>query len=89
MKTSSLYGLNWQDALKGFIVAVITAGLATVEQSISAGIMPNLIQLKTAGLVGLGAGLAYLIKNFFTSPSIVTPIAPSTPVSPTDTSAKP
>lgn len=68
MKQSNFLAINWADVAKGFIVAAITAAVAGISQSLEAGSFPSLVQLKTSALVGLAAGLSYLIKNFFTTP---------------------
>jgi hypothetical protein len=75
MNQSSFLSLNWKDILKGFIVAAITAAVAGISQSLEAGAFPTLTQVKTSALVGLAAGLSYLIKNFFTTPPTVPPAA--------------
>jgi hypothetical protein len=68
MNQSPYFSLNWQDALKGFVVAAITAALGIIAQSIDAGhVLPTLAELKAAGIAGLGAGVAYLLKNLFTN----------------------
>jgi hypothetical protein len=64
---SDLFSINWRDLGKGFITALITAALASISMAIEAGSLPTLTQLKTAGLAGLVAGIAYLIKNFLTN----------------------
>lgn len=63
---STFLKLQWRDLLKGFVVAVITSVVATLYTSFEQGSLPTLAELKTAGLVGIGAGIAYLIKNLFT-----------------------
>ena len=75
MNQSNFLSLNWKDVLKGFIVAAITAAVAGISQSLEAGAFPTLAQVKTSALVGLAAGLSYLIKNFFTPAPPTTPAA--------------
>lgn len=58
---SSLGKLNWKDLLKGLAVAVIMAVLTTVYDLLNTG---SALDYKKIGLVALGAGIAYLIKNF-------------------------
>ena len=77
--TSGLLQLNLRDAARGFLVAFITSVLATIGQSINAGTLPTLTQLKVAGIVGLTAGMGYLIKNLFTPATTVTPAVPPPP----------
>lgn len=69
MNQSNFLSLNWKDLLKGFIVAAITAAVTGISQSLEAGSFPTVAQLKTSALVGLAAGISYLIKNFFTTPT--------------------
>ncbi len=64
---SDIFSINWRDLGKGFVTALITAALTAIATSIEAGSLPTLAALKSAGLVGLVAGIAYLIKNFLTN----------------------
>ena len=64
---SKFLTLNWKDAINGFIVAFLTAALSGVIQSLDGGILPSIEQLKSSGLIGLTAGLSYLLKNIFTN----------------------
>lgn len=66
---STFLGLNSQDLLKGFIVATITSVLGTIYQWVTdtPPHFPTVEELKTVGLVALGSGIAYLIKNLFTN----------------------
>ena len=66
MKAAFL-SINWADVGKGFLVAVGTVILAGLATSIQAGQFPSLAQLGTLGLAGLSAGIAYLMKQFFTN----------------------
>lgn len=61
MNSSNLWNLNWKDLIKGLITAVIMGVLTIVYEMITAG---GEIDLKKIGIVALGAGIAYLIKNF-------------------------
>ena len=69
MKTSNLYSINLQDLAKGLIVAVGSAVITTIQTSLQAGSLN--FNWKLIGTVALGAGLAYLGKNFFTPAKIV------------------
>jgi len=69
MKTSNLYSINLQDLAKGLIVAVGSAAITTIQTSLQAGSLN--FNWKLIGTVALGAGLAYLGKNFFTPAKIV------------------
>ena len=66
---SLFLNLNSQDLVKGLVVAVIMAVLASVEPILSTGAFPTIIQMKTIAAYSIGAGAAYLIKNLFTNSS--------------------
>lgn len=55
------------DLVKGFFVAVVTVVLTAIVPLLQGGAFPTLGQLKTMGLAGLAAGIAYLIKNLLTN----------------------
>jgi len=78
MKTSNLYSFSLRDFVKGFILAILTviaSGLYTcltpsAATELHAAIPPHLpsfIEIKQFALSGLGAGMIYLLKNFFTN----------------------
>lgn len=75
--TSKSGSLNLRDLVKGLIVVVGTAVISNVyeiiQNSISSGTftMPTKQELLRAAYYGIAAGLAYLIKNFFTPAQIV------------------
>lgn len=63
-KTSPLFTLNWQDAIKGLITAVIGGVVSVVSNDVASGLFTlNGTALWHGALVG---GVAYLTKNFFT-----------------------
>ncbi|WP_461451070.1 hypothetical protein [Mucilaginibacter sp.] len=72
MKTSDLYRIDLKDLAKGLIVAIGSAVIATIQTSLQAGSLNFNWQL--IGTVALGAGVAYISKNFFTPASIKNPI---------------
>jgi hypothetical protein len=72
MKTSDLYSIDLQDLAKGLIVAIGSAVIATVQTSLQAGSLNFNWQLIST--VALGAGVAYISKNFFTPASIKNPV---------------
>jgi hypothetical protein len=59
--------LDERDALKGAIVAAGTSVLTALVTALNAGQLPAVADLKTIGLAGLSAGIAYLVKNFLTN----------------------
>ena len=69
--TSKQFSLNWQDGLKGLIVAVITTVLGIVENSLTAGAA---IDWKNIGLTAITVAVAYLAKNFFTPATVQKPV---------------
>ena len=61
--------LGLKDLSKGFIMAVLTVIASGIYSALSATPVhfPTLSELQTTGLMGLSAGMLYLIKNFFTN----------------------
>lgn len=66
MEQSKLYSINWRDAAKGLIIAVGSPVLVAVERIIDAGKMD--FSWKSLAMIGIGGGITYLLKNFFSSP---------------------
>ena len=67
---SRLFLLNGKDLLKGFITAVVMAVLTAVYTAIETGSLAFTWEFfKPVLIVGLGAGISYLIKNLFTNSS--------------------
>ncbi len=64
---SSFLNLNTQDLVKGFAVAFLSAALTGLVATLDSGALPSLVELKQAGVVGLTAGLSYLLKNLLTN----------------------
>lgn len=71
MKTSNLYSLDLKDLAKGLIIAIGSAVITTIQTSLQQGSL--IFNWKLIGTVALGAGIAYLGKNFFTPASFKTP----------------
>jgi len=67
MNNSPFGKLNLRDLLNGLVVAFLTASLTGLITILDSGVLPNLEQLKSAGLAGLVASLAYLLKNLVTN----------------------
>lgn len=74
---SNFLNINWKDIGKGLLLAVVTPIVAAIVSLLqgwvsvlTGGTLPALPTLETIGswiLVGLAAGLSYLLKNFFTN----------------------
>lgn len=78
MKTE-LFTLASKDFAKGLVTAVLTAILTGLYTSVQAGQLPtDMASWKVIGLSGLGAGIAYLTKNWLTNSKdqILTPESP-------------
>ena len=66
--SSKFLNLNWPDLLKGLLIAFIGAILTGVYKAIEAGTLTfTWAFFQPILLAGIGSGLAYLIKNFFTN----------------------
>lgn len=72
--TSGFMSLDWKDAAKGLLMAVIVPAIAIIEQSVQAGSLT--LNWKTIGGAALAGGLGYLMKNFFTPAKEVAPANP-------------
>lgn len=68
MKPSKIFQLNWLDLVKGLMMAILTPAVVIVQQSLEAGTFT--FDWKIIGLAAVGGGIAYLVKNFFTSPPL-------------------
>lgn len=58
------FSLKWQEVGKSALMAGITASLTLLMAAISAGRLPNIDELKAAGLVGLTTMAGALIRYF-------------------------
>jgi len=76
--TSKRYSWNWLDGAKGLILSVITAGVTAVESGLEAVLNDTAVELNYKKIVVTAtiAGLAYMIKNFFTPAEIKTSAEP-------------
>ncbi|HMI03744.1 MAG TPA: hypothetical protein VK541_14770 [Pedobacter sp.] len=69
VRVSKKFELQWRDAIRGFIVAAITAALVVVQSSIESGsLVFNWNQIIMAAV---GGGVAYLLKNWLLEPAKV------------------
>ena len=64
---SGFFKLNLADALKGFVVAVLGAGVTTLQQvfTVEGGI--SAVNWKMVLNVGIAAGIAYIVKNLLST----------------------
>lgn len=67
MSNSPFGKLNLRDLINGLVVAFLTASLTALAQILDSGLLPSLAELKSAGLAGVVASLAYLLKNLVTN----------------------
>ncbi len=74
MKDSKLFAVNIKDILKGLLMAVLTPSVLVIQQSIELGsFVFNWHQIALAAVAG---GVAYLVKNFFTPPTVKEEVKP-------------
>jgi hypothetical protein len=66
---SDLFKINLLDLGKGLLVAAIAAIGTALLPILESGALPTLANLQAAGIAGLTAGIAYLLKNLFTNSS--------------------
>ena len=67
-QTSPKYRLNLKDTLRGLLMSVLTPVLVEIEHLLDSGLFVT--DWKRIAMIVLGAFVAYLLKNFFTGPSI-------------------
>jgi hypothetical protein len=65
-KRSRRNRLNRKDISRGFLLAIGTSIAISIEQWVDAGQF-EAINWKHVAMAGIGGGIAYLIKNVFTS----------------------
>lgn len=68
MKTSNLFSLDWNDILKGLLMAVGTPVVVQIEQTIDKGSLT--FNWHLLGMAAIGGLVAYLGKNFFTPATV-------------------
>lgn len=64
---SNFLNLDLQDLIKGFVVAFLSAALTGLVAILETSQLPQISDLKAAAIVGLTAGLSYLLKNVLTN----------------------
>lgn len=70
--TSKQFQVNIKDILRSLVLAVGTPLLVQIQRVLDSGTWD--FNWKQLGMIAVGAAVAYLLKNFFTSPSIKIPI---------------
>ena len=67
-KAAKFLSVGTKDVIKGFILAVISAILTGMYTWIQQGTFPpDIVGWQSMGVVSLGSGLSYLLKNIFTN----------------------
>ena len=64
---SNFLNLDLQVLIKGFVVAFFSASLTGIVAILETSQLPQISDLKAATIVGLTAGLSYLLKNVLTN----------------------
>jgi hypothetical protein len=64
---SNFLNLDVNDLTKGFVVAFLSAALTGLVAILETSQLPQMTDLKAAAIVGLTAGLSYLLKNVLTN----------------------
>ena len=64
---SEFMKLSQNDLVKGVVVAALSAATGGIYAALEGGVVLTSSVFAAAGKTGLMAGLAYLMKNFFTN----------------------
>lgn len=67
MTHSKKYTLRLIDWTKGFVVACITGGITAITDTLTAGALPGISNIKAYFIAAFIAGIAYITKNFLTN----------------------
>lgn len=67
MNKSKFFTLNWSDLKKSLQIVVISTAIPAVVVILNEGRFPVLDDIKTIGLISLGAWISYLTKNLLTN----------------------
>jgi hypothetical protein len=67
MSKSKFFTLNWGDLKKSLQIVVISTAIPAVVVIFNEGRFPVLDDIKTIGLISLGAWISYLTKNLLTN----------------------
>lgn len=66
---SKLFTLNTKDFLKGLVMAILVPAVLIIQQSLDSGTL--VLDWKAIAMASISGALAYLMKNFFTSETVV------------------
>jgi hypothetical protein len=64
---SKLFTVGMKDAVRSLLLAVMTALGTGVLEVLNSGAIPDKPSIRKIGIAGAAAGMAYIIKNFFTN----------------------
>lgn len=64
MKEAGLFSINWNDVIKGLVMAVLTPVVFIVQQTLEKGTL--VFNWQSIGMAAVAGGVGYIIKNFFT-----------------------
>lgn len=68
MKNAKQFSINAKDVIKGFITSILTVIVTMLMTLVNTGVFPTtLTEWKPILLAALGAGLAYILKNWLTN----------------------
>ena len=62
MAKSKLGQFNWRDLLHAFIITFLSSSLTGLIQVLDSGMLPTLGSMKVHAVIGLTAGLSYVLK---------------------------
>lgn len=67
MSKSKIFGLNLHDLKKSLQIVLISSAIPALVVILNEGRLPLLEDIKTIGLISLGAWISYITKNFLTN----------------------
>lgn len=67
MSKSKIFGINLHDLKKSIQIVIISSAIPALVVILNEGRLPLLEDIKTIGLISLGAWVSYITKNFLTN----------------------
>ena len=64
---SDFLSVDKKDMIRGVLMAMFAAAASVLSPVLMAGALPTVAILQQAGIVGIGTGTAYIVKNYFTN----------------------